>query len=321
MINSVRNTVLSVLNKNNYGYASPSDFNLWAKQAQNEIHEGLFNQYNYQIIKENARRSGTGNADLAKTIAETIESFSTTFNPLPIVFGQVSNYMTLPENYYTLQTVNYYPTLLSGGACTSLTANRLVDAGASFTSDGIVAGSVVANTTTGLVAYVIVVVSDTEIILTKNIMAVIGEDYAISSTAGVRDVSKVTNGRIVTLNNSNLTAPNVTFPVYVLSESGSVDTGETIGIYPIAITTPGSIITQYVRYPKDPKWTYVDVPTATGEPLYDPTQLDFQDFELPISYEHTLVFKILEYAGVSIREIPVVEIAAKLEDRETNLEK
>ena len=39
MINSVRNTVLSVLNKNNYGYVSPSDFNLYAQNAQVEIFE------------------------------------------------------------------------------------------------------------------------------------------------------------------------------------------------------------------------------------------------------------------------------------------
>ena len=29
MINSVRNTVLAIINKNNYGYISPSDFNLF----------------------------------------------------------------------------------------------------------------------------------------------------------------------------------------------------------------------------------------------------------------------------------------------------
>ena len=64
MINTVRNTVLSVLNKNNYGYLSPSDFNLFAKQAQLDLFESYFYQYNYQINKENARTSGTGLAHL-----------------------------------------------------------------------------------------------------------------------------------------------------------------------------------------------------------------------------------------------------------------
>ena len=48
MINSVRNTVLAILNKNNYGYISPNDFNLYAKQAQLDLFEDLFYEYNYR---------------------------------------------------------------------------------------------------------------------------------------------------------------------------------------------------------------------------------------------------------------------------------
>ena len=75
MINSVRNTVLSILNKNNYGYISPSDFNLFAKQAQLDIFEDYFYQYNYQLNKENARQSGTGYADITKGYGEVINIF------------------------------------------------------------------------------------------------------------------------------------------------------------------------------------------------------------------------------------------------------
>ena len=78
MINAVRNTVLSVLNKNNYGYLSPSDFNLFAKQAQLDIFENYFYEYNYQINKENARQSGDGYADITKSIEEAIDLFSET---------------------------------------------------------------------------------------------------------------------------------------------------------------------------------------------------------------------------------------------------
>ena len=76
MINSVRNTVLSILNKNNYGYISPADFNLFAKQAQLDIFEDYQYQYNYQVNSENARKSGTGLADIKKGYEEVINSFS-----------------------------------------------------------------------------------------------------------------------------------------------------------------------------------------------------------------------------------------------------
>ena len=41
-INEVRNTVLAIANKNNYGYISPQDFNLYAKQAQLDMFEDYF---------------------------------------------------------------------------------------------------------------------------------------------------------------------------------------------------------------------------------------------------------------------------------------
>ena len=68
MINAVRNTVLAILNKNNYGYISPSDFNLFAKQAQLDIFDEYFIAYNNQINKENGRVSGTGYADINKDV-------------------------------------------------------------------------------------------------------------------------------------------------------------------------------------------------------------------------------------------------------------
>ena len=49
MINSVRQTVMSILNKNNYGYISPSDFNLFAKQAQLDLFEDYIYSYFYDF--------------------------------------------------------------------------------------------------------------------------------------------------------------------------------------------------------------------------------------------------------------------------------
>ena len=76
MINDVYKTVLSILNKNNYGYITPQDFNLYAKQAQLDILDDYFTNYNYQVNKENARQSGTGYADLKKGYEEVIDGLS-----------------------------------------------------------------------------------------------------------------------------------------------------------------------------------------------------------------------------------------------------
>jgi hypothetical protein len=78
MINSVRQTVLGLLNKNKFGYIAPSDFNLFAKQAQLEIFEEYFVRYNAAINAENSRQSGTGYADSSKPLQDVIDTFSVT---------------------------------------------------------------------------------------------------------------------------------------------------------------------------------------------------------------------------------------------------
>jgi hypothetical protein len=103
MIDAVRNTVLAILNKNNYGYLSPSDFNLYAQQAQLEIFEDYFYQYNTQLNLENARRSGTDYANLSKGILEVIDLFSKT---APLVQLAANTY-TMPSDYYLMNRVMY----------------------------------------------------------------------------------------------------------------------------------------------------------------------------------------------------------------------
>ena len=56
MINSVRNTVLFLLNKDNRGYITPSEFDFFAKQAQLEIFEGYFSDYSNAMLAQNSRK-------------------------------------------------------------------------------------------------------------------------------------------------------------------------------------------------------------------------------------------------------------------------
>jgi len=75
MINEVRNSVLTILNKNNYGYISPSDFNLMAGNAQMELYEEYYSNFNKTINAENMRSSGTDYANINKPMAEVLEQF------------------------------------------------------------------------------------------------------------------------------------------------------------------------------------------------------------------------------------------------------
>ena len=109
------------------------------------------------------------------------------------------------------------------------------------------------------------------------------------------------------LNKSMLTAPNVTFPAYTQE-------GNLLTLYPNIITQVGRVVCQYVRYPKDPKWTYNTL--TGGEPVFDQSQSDYQDFELPPDDVNNLVARILQYSGMSIRELSTVQFGQTIEQLE-----
>jgi hypothetical protein len=226
MINSVRNTVLAVANKQNFGYITPSDFNLYAKQAQLDIFEDYFYRYNEWIAKQNARISGSGYADIVKNIEEAIDIFSSTNTPS----DSSGPSFPLPSDYYLINVVKY----------------------------------------------------------------------------SSKEVERVSQNKILNLTSSHLTAPTVTFPAYVMD-------GSNITVYPSTITT--GITIQYIRKPLDPKWTYTTL--SAGEPVFNQSASDYQDFELPASDEPTIVNKILKYAGISIRETDIYKAGENDEVKET----
>ncbi len=226
MINSVRNTVLAVANKQNFGYITPSDFNLYAKQAQLDIFENYFYRYNEWNVKQNARVSGSGYADIVKNLEEVIDKFSSSNTPS----DSSAPVFPLPTDYYLINVVKY----------------------------------------------------------------------------SSKEVEKVSQNKILNLTSSHLTAPTTTFPAYVMD-------GSNITVYPSTISTGVSI--QYIRKPLDPKWTYATL--SAGEPVFNQSASDYQDFELPETDEPTLVNKILKYAGISIRETDVYKAGENDEVKET----
>lgn len=322
MINSVRQSVLSVLNKNNYGYLSPADFNLFAKQAQLDIFESYFYQYNYQINKENARQSGTGIADLAKGIEESMDLFSVTrgLNLDTTAAGQylMPSAATTGSDYYLVNKLLVYKGITTSGTTTAFTGpgnNILTDSNATFTTNNIFAGDIVGvETATQGVQYVNVVSvdSDTQITVTGTVLSAAAFPYTIfSANTQQNEAEKVTHSKITMLNNSIYTAPTLEYPAYTSEETS-------VQVFPNTNMTAGRVVAQYFRYPRDPNWTYVTL--AGGEPVFNQTAPDFQDFEIPLDEENNLTMKILQYAGVTIREPEVFGFAAGEETKEQQKE-
>lgn len=231
MIDNVRNTVLSIISKDNRGYITPEEFNLFAKQAQMEIFEGYMYDYNNAISKQNARMINDGYANVLNKLEEAIDIF----RPVPstLTYNALSLNYALPDDIFLINSVIY-------------------------------------NNTT--------------------------------------EVEKAPYN-ILNLLSSNMTAPTATYPVYTQGANK-------IKVYPTSIIT--NIKLDYIRIPADPKWTWSVL--SGGEPLFNQGAADYKDFELPPVDEPRLVVKILQYAGISIREAEVVQ-AAKAEEVQDKQEK
>lgn len=317
MINSVRNTVISVLNKNNYGYISPSDFNLYAQQAQLELFMKYFSDYNLIVNKENARMSGTDYADFGKSYSEQMEEFIVT-NLLTntSVTSTLSNVYYLPslvttgDEEYIINKILCYSKILASGVNTSVVALQLVDSSASFLLAGVSIGDVVVNTSVSpTVTATVTSVSATILGLSVNIFTLTPQSYRIFDSSVQNEAEKVSAGKITLLNMSSITSPSVNYPAYT-------QTSDTITVYPSSIINlPSQVEATYFRYPKNPKWTYTSL--ANGEPVFDQSQPDYQDFEVGFQNEVELIIKILEYCGISIREGQVYQFA-KQEETENN---
>jgi len=121
-------------------------------------------------------------------------------------------------------------------------------------------------------------------------------DYA--GRTEVEEVSKLEINRIL---NNNLVSPTSEYPVYIV-----INNKYKIFPYNQAVKVIGT----YIRKPKAPKWTYL--PVGNG-PLFNPSAVDYQDFELPAQFFSDLVIKILGYCGIEIREADVIQVSQALE--------
>ena len=109
------------------------------------------------------------------------------------------------------------------------------------------------------------------------------------------------------INASPLAKPSTTQPAFVRN-------GNNLSIYPSTITS--NIDLSYIKVPTEVKWGYV---TISDVAQYDSSTA--VDFELHESDETTLVYKILSYAGLVIKQPEVSQVAEQKDAIKTQKEK
>lgn len=104
MINSVRNTVLSIINKQNNGYITPEEFNSFAKQAQLEIFNQYFVDFRNSKVKDGKGFETSGYSDVTKQMDQTIDYFSKVED---LNYTISTGKFTMPAKWFLLNVLYY----------------------------------------------------------------------------------------------------------------------------------------------------------------------------------------------------------------------
>lgn len=308
-VNTVYQTVLSILNKEQRGYMTPDEFNKVATQVQLEIFESYFNDLNQQL---RVPQTNVEYADRQKNVDECLA-----------IFKQFGNTFTIPAGRVLTATVTNGGTGYSdgtnvtttGGSGSGLTVNTT-------TSGGVIQSITIANGGSGYSATntVIVTGGTTDAILTINTVnpdlyfSLPSNTYKLGTVIynNVVELQKVNRNEYLYLNASPLTKPTTDFPVYIYERatqgSGGNNTGQPhIYVYPTTITSASDIKVSYIRKPSDVVWGFSI--GSLGQYLY--LSNSSTQFELIESEQTNVILRILAYAGIIIKDPQVVQVAAQ----------
>jgi len=128
--------------------------------------------------------------------------------------------------------------------------------------------------------------------------------FGVTSTEAI-EAERINANEFLYINSSPLTKPQNIRPIFVANSNGIRIYGDS------EITENTNVEIQYIRKPAKVEWKYQ---TIFGEALYDATYS--VNFELHPSDETELVIKILELAGLLVKDLSVYQIANS-EEQET----
>ncbi len=302
-VNTVYQTVLLILNKEQRGYMTPVEFNKTGAQAQLDIFETYFDSLNQQI------RVPQTDADYSNRVVNLDEKLS--------IFKEFGNATSISSsNVFNL------PQQFSGSG--PIATTTLPAATAAATTDYDIQTATADQITNGVVEVFAngILISDTEytisgITITFNsqpsftppqtlIVNVYPKQfyklgqvlYNPSSFPVAEELQRVLREELYHLLKSDLTVPNATNPIYLYENSQ-------LTVYPTTIVD--DIEVAYVRKPIAPIWNFT---TGLNNQYIFNSSTSF-NFELHSAEQTELILKILLYAGVVVKSPEIVQVAAQ----------
>ena len=293
-VNTVYQTVLLILNKEQRGYMTPLEFNKIGTQTQLEIFETYFESLNQQI---RIPQTNVDYADRVLNLDEKISIFKTSGSPtytapsfsLPSESGLAQSSETIST---TIGTVAY--------PFQTITANELSGGTVQVFFDGVLQNTA-AYTITGTTITLTVApatIFSVFVIVSLDDFYRLGTVLYTSGALAPQELERVTRSELYHINSSKLTKPSTIYPVYLYENKRLL-------VYPTSITS--GITVDYIRKPLDPSWNFTL--GSNNQYVYSPnTSINF---ELHDAEQTELILKILLYAGVVVKSPEIIQVAAQ----------
>ena len=299
-VNTVYQTVLLILNKEQRGYMTPVEFNKTGTQAQLEIFETYFDSLNQQI---RVPQTDTDYADRVVNLDEKISIFKEFGNATSI---SSSNVFNLPQQFSG--SGNIATTTLpaaTAGATTqyviqTATADQIANGVVQIFADGVlISDALYSISGTTITFFSQPTVGQTLIVnVYPKEFYRLGDLFYTTGAIPTQELERVGQSDLYHLLSSKLTAPTTTYPIYTYSNNK-------ITVYPTTINN--GITVSYIRKPLPPIWNFT---TGINNQYVFNASTSF-NFELHPAEQIELILKILLYAGVVIRSPEIVQVAAQ----------
>jgi len=299
-VNTVYQTVLLILNKEQRGYMTPVEFNKTGAQAQLEIFETYFDSLNQQI---RIPQTDTDYADRVVNLDEKISIFKEFGNATSI---SSSNVFNLPQQFSGSGPIatTTLPAVTAGGTTAyviqTATANQVANGVVEIFANGILVSEAsyeISGTTINFFSQPTVGQTLIVNVYPKEFYR-LGDLFYTTGAVPTQELERVGQSDLYHLLSSKLTAPTTTYPVYTYSNNK-------ITVYPTTIVN--GITTSYIRKPLPPIWNFT---TGTNNQYLFNASTSF-NFELHSAEQTELILKILLYAGVVIKSPEIVQVAAQ----------
>ena len=294
-VNTVYQTVLLILNKEQRGYMTPLEFNKIGAQAQSEIFGTYFESLNQQL------RVPQANADYSDRVInldEKIAIFKDYGNATSV---SSSNVFNLPNQYSGTSSATQQFTAVDPQLTYTLTGDALSLSNNNAISNVFVNGVELASTEYSVSGATLTLVNQPTAgqIIIINLYPKqfyrLGQVLYQVGALDTEEAQRVDRGELYHLLSSNLTKPTTVNPIYTYENNQ-------LTVYPTSIVS--GLAVSYIRKPIPPIWSF----TSGSQYVFQPTSSC--NFELHISEQVELIVRILLYAGVVVKNQEIIQVAA-----------